>query len=207
MKIKNIIINKLLNLLTAEGVKQNVGSFITRMKFKNYNVKFNPHKVNLNGLTYINIEDNTKVIIEDGFIINSGIISGIDGYSSKICVKKGAKLYLGKNSGMTNTIIQCYNNITIGENVNIGAGCLIMDTNFHSTNWKARLDRKTDGIDAKTAPVKIGNVCFIGARSIICKGVTIGDHSMIAAGSVVIKDVPANEVWGGNPAKFIKKIK
>lgn len=49
-------------------------------------------------------------------------------------------------------------------------------------------------------------LCFIGARSIICKGVTIGDHAMIAAGSVVVGDVPANEVWGGNPAKFIKNI-
>lgn len=45
----------------------------------------------------------------------------------------------------------------------------------------------------------------MGARSIICKGVTIEDHLMIAAGSVVGEDVPANEVWEGNPAKFIKK--
>ena len=177
------------------------------MKLKNYKVKFNSHKVILNGLTYIDIQDNAKVIIEDGFIINSGVMSGIDtGNGSKIFVKKGAKLYLGKNSGMTNTIIQCHDSITIGDNVNIGAGCMIMDTNFHSTDWEIRLDRRKDILDAKTAPVKIGNVCFIGARSIICKGVTIGDHSMIAAGSVVVKDVPANEVWGGNPARFIKKI-
>lgn len=52
----------------------------------------------------------------------------------------------------------------------------------------------------------IEDYVFIGTRSIICKGVTIGDHSVIAAGSVVIKDVPADEVWGGNPAQFIKKL-
>lgn len=69
---------------------------------------------------------------------------------------------------MSNTIIQCHNNITIGDNVNIGAGCMIMGTNFHSTNWEIRLDRKKDILEAKTAPVKFGNVCFIGARSIIC---------------------------------------
>lgn len=83
---------------------------------------------------------------------------------------------------------------------------MIMDFNFHSTDWHNRLDRKEDVNNRRNAPIKIGDVVFIGARSIICKGVTIGDHSMIAAGSVVVKYVPANEVWGGNPAKFIKKI-
>jgi acetyltransferase-like isoleucine patch superfamily enzyme len=47
---------------------------------------------------------------------------------------------------------------------------------------------------------------FIGARCIILKGVTIGEKSIVAAGSVVTKNIPEGEVWGGNPAKFIKKI-
>lgn len=203
---KKKLVNKTLNMLTMSGIKRRFGSFITMQKLRNYNVKFNPKNIILNGLTYIDIDNNGEVVIEDGFIINSGVTSGIDGYISKISVKRGAYLYLGKNSGMTNTIIQCHNNITIGENVNIGAGCLIMDSNFHSADWHDRLDRKKDVENPKNAPIKIGDVVFIGARSIICKGVTIGDHSMIAAGSVVVKDVPANEVWGGNPAKFIKKI-
>ena len=59
---------------------------------------------------------------------------------------------------------------------------------------------------ALTAPVRIENDAFIGTRCIICKGVTIGEKSIIAAGSVVVKDVPAGEMWGGNPAKYIKKI-
>lgn len=58
----------------------------------------------------------------------------------------------------------------------------------------------------KAAQVQIGNNVFIGTRSIICKGITIGDRSIIAAGSVGVKDIPADEVWGGNPAKFIKHI-
>lgn len=83
---------------------------------------------------------------------------------------------------------------------------MIMDSNFHSTNWQDRLDRKRDIQNHTNAPVHIGDVVFIGAHSIICKGITIGDHAMIAAGSIVVSDVPANEIWGGNPAKFIKKI-
>ncbi len=53
--------------------------------------------------------------------------------------------------------------------------------------------------------VKIGDYVFIGAHTVICKPVTIGDYSIIAAGSIVTKDIPANEIWGGVPAKFIKK--
>jgi len=53
--------------------------------------------------------------------------------------------------------------------------------------------------------VKIGNYVFIGAHTIITKPVSIGDYSVVAAGSVVTKDIPSCEVWGGVPARFIKK--
>ena len=149
---------------------------------------------------------NANVEIGDNFIMSTGKRNGIDGEQSRIYVAEGAKLKIGNNSGMTNTTIQCYQEIVIGDYVNIGAGCLIMDSNFHSTDWRDRMDRRKDTLMKRNAPVHIGDVAFIGARSIICKGVTIGDHAMIAAGSVVVSDVPANEVWGGNPAKFIKTI-
>ena len=132
---------------------------------------------------------------------------GIDsGNDSVIYVSKHAKLEIGDNFGMSNTSIHCYEEITIGNYVNIGGGCKIFDSNFHSIRWQDRADRKKDIQNKKTAPVHIGNYVFIGARSIICKGVTIGDHSIVAAGSVVVKDIPADEIWGGNPAKFIKKL-
>ena len=54
--------------------------------------------------------------------------------------------------------------------------------------------------------VTIGNNCWIGANSVICPGVTIGDNAVIAAGAVVTKDVEANTVVGGIPARFIKNI-
>ena len=87
----------------------------------------------------------------------------------------------------------------------IGAGCMVFDTNFHNTDFQIR--NSTDALETiSTSPVLIDDNVFIGTRSIICKGVHIGKNSIVAAGSVVVKNIPENEVWGGNPAKFIKKI-
>lgn len=57
----------------------------------------------------------------------------------------------------------------------------------------------------KVGSVKIGNNVFIGARTIICNSISIGDGAVVGAGSVVTKDIPENEIWAGNPAKFIRK--
>lgn len=107
---------------------------------------------------------------------------------------------------MTNSVIHCHENIEIGNYVNIGASCLIFDTNFHSIDWRIRKDRQKDVENAISKRVVIEDYVFIGARSIITKGVTIGKYSVVAAGSVVVKSIPANEMWGGNPAVFIKRI-
>lgn len=167
--------------------------------------QFDPSKCLFFGRIYLFIKG--KISIGDYFIANAGPNNSIDcGGGCKISVLENATLTIGEYSGMTNTVIQCHERIEIGHHVNIGAGCMIIDSNFHSTNWQDRLDREKDIENHRNAPVKIGDVVFIGTRSIICKGVTIGNHAMIAAGSVVVTDVPANEVWGGNPAKFIKKL-
>jgi len=58
----------------------------------------------------------------------------------------------------------------------------------------------------QTRQVFLNKNGFIGGSSIILKGVFIGEKSIVAAGSVVIKSIPDGEIWGGNPAKFIKKL-
>ena len=54
--------------------------------------------------------------------------------------------------------------------------------------------------------VEIGDDVFIGAFSIILKGVRVGDGAVIGAGSVVTKDIPSREIWGGNPIRFLRKL-
>lgn len=142
-----------------------------------------------------------KVLIGEKVIING---EGIDVYPySKIDVRKSGILSIGNNTGISQTSIVCKESITIGSYVNIGAGCLIIDSNFHSTDWQVRMDALADMEAAKNSPVVISDHVFIGARSIICKGVTIGEKSIIAAGSVVVNDIPKNCIAGGNPCKVI----
>ena len=112
---------------------------------------------------------------------------------------------IGNNTGMSATNINCVNSVRIGSHVLIGAGCLITDSNHHSIDWRIRCFEGDK--DKKSAPVVIEDYVFVGAKSIILKGVIIGEKSIIAAGSVVVNDIPANCIAGGNPCKVIKEIK
>ena len=151
------------------------------------------------GKNYISIGGHVK--IGEGFICRTTE----DGFS-KIIVQKNADFSVGDYSGVTNVAIQCFDKISIGNYVNIGNGTTIFDTNFHSLDWQTRAVRSRDVENATTSPVVIEDYVFIGARCIIGKGIRIGEKSIIAAGSVVVKDVPPCQLWGGNPAKFIKNL-
>lgn len=93
---------------------------------------------------------------------------------------------------------QDWGGITIGDNCLIGHNCTICTVN-HSKDPDHRGDMTC-------TPVKIGNKVWIGANVTILPGVTIGDGAIIAAGAVVTKDVAANTIVGGIPAKFIKNV-
>lgn len=98
----------------------------------------------------------------------------------------------------------------IGNNVVIGANTRLNDSNDHCINYlERRMERECKDwskLNIDHAPIVIEDDVFIGACCIISKGITIGARSIVAAGSVVVKSIPADEVWGGNPAKFIKKV-
>lgn len=199
------LIHKVL-LKSVEAVRNNFNQISHKGYLCRNKVRFFKN-IRLLGKIQFHISKTSQVQIGKAFVCR-GQGCGIEpGIPSLISVTNGAKLIIGDYSGMSNTSIHCQQEITIGNYVNIGGGCKIFDTNFHSTDWHDRSERKKDIGNCKTSPIHIGDYVFIGARCIICKGVTIGEHSIIAAGSVVVKDIPADEVWGGNPARFIRKIK
>jgi acetyltransferase-like isoleucine patch superfamily enzyme len=121
-----------------------------------------------------------------------------------LITKSGAKIKIDDNTGISNTIIYAFKYVNIGKNVFIGGGCKIYDSDFHSLILKKRLKMPDDDIISKE--INIHDGVFIGAHSIILKGVTIHKNSVIGAGSIVTQDIPPDEIWAGNPAKFIKKL-
>lgn len=158
------------------------------------------------GTPYVIVNNNSKCIIGDGFKINNTIASNPIGRNQKciLSVNNKGVLKIGTNVGMSATAIACMHKITIGNNVNFGGGSCIYDSDYHPLNAETRLKR--DNFFTQHAPVSIKNNVFVGANCTILKGVSIGENSIIGACSVVTKDVPANEIWAGNPAKFLKKI-
>ncbi len=115
-----------------------------------------------------------------------------------------AELRIGNNSGLSGALINCFKRVIIGNNVWIGANVSIFDSDSHPINPYERIYGKE--VNFKANEVVIDDYVWIGANSIILKGVHIGRGAVIGAGSVVTKDVPELTIYAGNPARFIKII-
>ncbi|MBQ7066135.1 MAG: acyltransferase [Lachnospiraceae bacterium] len=163
-----------------------------------YGENFSPMgRINLRGS---NIVIGNNVIIRSGMKFNA---VGAETPTTLVVHGKGS-IVIGNNVGISNSIFISNNEIILEDNVMIGGGCKLFDNDFHSINFQERME--VPDVHVKSLPITIKNGAFIGAYSIILKGVTVGERSIVAAGSVVSKDIPPNEIWGGAPAKFIRKL-
>jgi acetyltransferase-like isoleucine patch superfamily enzyme/glycosyltransferase involved in cell wall biosynthesis len=172
--------------------------------FESKNVQL-PANFQVDGV--ITIINEGCITIGNYFKANSGAnynLIGGDTILRLITSKRTAKINIGNNVGISNSTLVAWENITIEDNVLIGGGVRIWDTNFHSLDATIRVSNYD--YDVKTAPILIKENAFIGGGSIILKGVTIGKNSIIAAGSVVVKSIPDNVIAGGNPCRVIKKL-
>lgn len=158
------------------------------------------------GVPVIDVWSGGKLIIGNNVTLNNDTPYNLIGRQQPclFVVRSGATLRIGDDTGMSAVAIVCSTAVTIGSFVKIGGNTVIYDTDFHSIDAAKRADPVLDASNTSNAAVTIGDHVFIGAHSTILKGVTIGDRAIIGAGSVVTKNVPAGEIWGGNPAKFIK---
>lgn len=190
---------KLLNLPTTLRVK--LYPRINRMTLKAHGVVFGrnlqiPGKVSW-------LIGGARISIGDNFYFSSGdavnpMTSNLQG---AIYLENGASLKIGNNVGMSSTRMWVHNSVTIGNNVKIGACVLITDTDAHPLDYLAR---RSSNEGTKSAPIVIEDDVWVGAHSIILKGVTIGARSIIGAGSVVTRSIPTDCVAAGNPCKVIK---
>lgn len=152
----------------------------------------------------------SRITLGDNLKMNNKNYGNYIGYAARctLLASDGAHLCIHDNVGMSQTALCAIGaDITIGRNTLLGGGVKIYSSDFHSLSYLERRDN--DGSDAKNrcnSPVVIGNDCFIGAGSIVLKGVVIGDRSIIGAGSVVTKSIPADCVAAGNPCKVIRML-
>ena len=115
----------------------------------------------------------------------------------------GAELMIGRSFGMTGGTLCAAQSITIGDNVIIGANSTVIDTDFHPLDYPTRKISPQAGI---SRPIVIEDEVFIGMNCLVLKGVRIGRGSVIGAGSVVTKDIPAGVIAAGNPARVLQEL-
>jgi acetyltransferase-like isoleucine patch superfamily enzyme len=170
---------------------------------KRYNVQTGDNFC-VNGVVWL--ENKGSLFIGHDFRGNSGINHNPIGGDTKLrlIVLEGATLKIGNNCRFSNSTLIARISITVGDHVFIGGGCRIWDNDFHSIQSHYR--ESPNDPDIRSTPITIGDHVFIGASSIILKGVSIGDHAVVGAGSVVTRDIPARQVWAGNPARFVTEI-
>lgn len=147
-----------------------------------------------------------SIVLERNVRLLAGWRSNRVGLSGPVLLQtwQGGKIEIGENTGASAVVISSRSGVTIGKHVNIGGNVRIFDHDFHSID--AAIRRSERGCDdCATKPISIGDDVFIGTQCIILKGVTIGDRSVIGAGSVVSKDIPADCIAAGNPAVVLRK--
>jgi acetyltransferase-like isoleucine patch superfamily enzyme len=145
-------------------------------------------------------------IIEIG---NNCLITGL-----LVTEKEGSKIKIGNNVYIGGeSLLDCVDSIIIEDDVLISYRCLLADSDNHSHRYSIRKNDlqawskgKHDWTKANTKPIKVCKGAWIGANSIILKGVSIGEGSIVGAGSVVSKSVLPWTIVAGNPAKLIREI-
>lgn len=115
----------------------------------------------------------------------------------RIEVGRGARLVIGHGTYLNrNSVVVCHREVVIGRDCMISWDVAILDSDEH----------ERAGIESEARPIHIGDRVWIGCRSIILKGVTIGEGAVIGAGSIVTRDVPAYSLAVGQPARVIRQL-
>jgi acetyltransferase-like isoleucine patch superfamily enzyme len=122
----------------------------------------------------------------------------------KLRTMDGAAISVGDRVALNGTSITSRARVEIGSGTMIAANVVIVDADFHQ-HWPPDERNVGPGSD-KDAPVVIGRNVWISMGSLILKGVTIGDNSIIGAGSVVTRSIPPNVLAAGVPARVIRSL-
>ncbi len=180
--------------------------FFTALLFKAQNVRYLSFYTS--GIPFVSVaREGGFIQIGENFRMNNGIKGNPIGCFQRCTFfcDRNSSIIIGNNVGISQTALISYSKIIVEDNVKIGGGTCIYTTDFHSLDPQIRQSAE-DTKCRKVADVIIHRNAFIGAHCIMMKGVVVGENSIVGAGSVVTKSIPANEIWAGNPAKFIRKV-
>lgn len=119
------------------------------------------------------------------------------GWRSRVCswggvsIKNPSKTFIGEGVVFDTNFPE---DIIIEEGVRVTTGCVLLTHFMEPSNGSYSRGK-----------IVIKKNAYLGCRTIVCKPVTIGENAIVGAGSIITKDIPANEVWAGNPARFIRR--
>lgn len=165
-------------------------------------------RLSIVGAPIVDIFPKSRVTVQDGVTLVSRSRWTALGVSRPVIIRTlapGAEISIGAGSGFSGTTLCSVVGITIGRRVLCGADVLIADTDFHPIDELPRANRPIPAGDPSDAIV-IEDDVFLGARSIVLKGVTIGAGTVVGAGSVVSRNLPPGVVAAGNPARVIRRL-
>lgn len=202
MKLRNISITNLLKLLFSNKVNESIKEkkLILPMKYTKIELK-KGSIIKCNGLFMLGNKEHPKSKVETRFSMHENSKLNINGMFKAFCgsdirVFKDAELNIGSGYCTSGVQIVCAKKISIGNNVAIARDVIIRDNDAHQI--------MREGYEPNKEIVIEDNV-WIGNRSIIMKGVTIGEGAIVGAGSIVTKNVPPHTIVAGNPAKVIRE--
>lgn len=207
MFIKKIIKSIILRLYRAHD-KSRVRHFFAKLNDLAQQEKIRTQFRQADGVFFesdIQLHDAHCISIGDnGYICHHVIFTAWTKYQNQVFDPEiiiGKNCYIGEYNHITST-----NKIIIGDNLLTGRWVTITDNSHGVTDYKTLQQPPLMRLVTSKGSVVIGNNVWIGDKATILSGVTIGDGAVIAANSVVTKDVPAYSVVAGNPAKVVKQV-
>lgn len=200
------IINSLYYCISTkwDGFKRRFYIHYNRFLFKKNKIVFGE---NMQAYNKLYVKGTGSIVIGDHFLYTNGDSINPICRNIRGCINttRQGHVIIGDHVGISSACIWSESEIRIGNHVNIGGDCLIMDTDAHPIDYIERRKPVT-GDNVSSLPIYIKDDVWIGARCIILKGVTIGERSVIGAGSVVTSDIPADCIAAGNPCRMIRKL-
>lgn len=189
-----ILRNKIVNILKLLKIPN---ILVLHLKLKIYGVYFGH---NLRGKSVI-IKNTGKIQLGEKVNLNS--YPGGSHYKTGLQTHcKDSRIIIGNNTILNGTMIHCRDLVQIGNYCLFGPGSKLVDNDSHRISIDITERRKPP----KSAPIVIKDNVWIGMNTLILKGVTIGENSIVAAHSVVVKDVPDNVLVAGNPSRIVKQL-